>query len=98
MNFLLKRITKPRIWKKLFKERLGEPFIYNFISLFVLISRDFSKKIDYDLVPRYPYAFGIKEAFKIARLEKVKKEYRNTNYIGIGLTFLFLIQLWLLTG
>ena len=31
-------------------------------------------------------------------LENVKKEYRNTNYIGIGLSFMLLIQLWLLTG
>ncbi len=31
-------------------------------------------------------------------IENVRKEYRNTNYIGIGLSFLFLIQLWLLTG
>ena len=31
-------------------------------------------------------------------LKNVKKEYRNTNYIGMGLSFIFLIQLWLLTG
>ena len=31
-------------------------------------------------------------------LENVKKEYRNTNYIGMGLSFIFLFQLWLLTG
>ncbi|AIQ95500.1 hypothetical protein EW14_1489 [Prochlorococcus sp. MIT 0604] len=52
---------------------MGEPIIYNLVSIFVLFFKDFSKKIDYDLVPRYPYAFGIKEAFTLANIEKVDK-------------------------
>ena len=65
VNLLFLKLLKPRIWKRIYKERLGEPFIYNLISIFVYIFGDFIKKINYDLVPRHPYAFGINEAFKM---------------------------------
>ena len=43
---------------------MGEPIIYNIVSIFILIFGNFTKKIDYDLIPRQPYAFGLNEAFK----------------------------------
>ena len=73
MNLLFLKLLKPRIWKRIYKERLGEPFIYNLISIFIYIFGDFIKKINYDLVPRHPYAFGINEAFKIAKEENINK-------------------------
>ena len=61
---MLKKLFLLRIWKRIYLERLGEPFIYNLISLFYFFFGNFEKKIDYDLVPRQPYAFGLKEAFR----------------------------------
>ena len=70
---MFKKIFLLRIWKRIYLERIGEPIIYNIISLFVFIFGSFLKKIDYDLVPRQPYAFGLNEAFKRSAEEKVKK-------------------------
>jgi hypothetical protein len=68
-----KKLFQPRIWRRIYLERLGEPLIYNLVSLLVLVFGSFSKKIDYDLVPRQPYAFGLKTAFMEAKSAKVKK-------------------------
>ena len=71
-----KKLLLNRIWKRIYIERLGEPLIYNLVSIFIFIFGNFIKKIEYDLVPRQPYAFGLNEVFKIAKLENKKK---NTN-------------------
>jgi len=68
-----KKLFLNRIWNRIYIERLGEPLIYNLVSIFIFIFGSFVKKIDYDLVPRQPYAFGLNEAFKIAKLEEKKK-------------------------
>ncbi len=68
---MLKKFFLLRIWRRIYLERLGEPFIYNLISLFYLFFGNFEKKIDYDLVPRQPYAFGLKEAFRRVSLQKL---------------------------
>ena len=73
MNKLILKLLQPRIWRRIYLERLGEPFVYNLVSIFVYFFRDFKTKIDYDLVVRQPYAFGIKEAFDIAKGENVNK-------------------------
>ena len=73
MKILLKKFLFPRIQKKLFRERYGEPIIYQIVAFFVLIFGDFKTKIDYDLIPRLSYAFGIKDAFEIAKQENTKK-------------------------
>jgi hypothetical protein len=68
-----KKLLQARIWRRIYLERLGEPLLYNLASLIVLIFGTFSKKIDYDLVPRQPYAFGLKTAFAEAKSIGVKK-------------------------
>lgn len=68
-----KKLLLIRIWKRIYIERLSEPLIYNFVSIFIFIFGSFIKKINYDLIPRQPYAFGLNEAFKIAKLENKKK-------------------------
>ena len=68
-----KKIFLIRIWKRIYIERLGEPIIYNIVSLFYLLFGSFLKKIEYDLVPRHPYAFGVNLAFQNAAQEKLKK-------------------------
>ena len=67
-----RKLLQLRVLKRVYLERLGEPLIYNFISLFVLIFGNIVSKIEYDLVPRQPYAFGLNEAFKFANNEKNK--------------------------
>jgi hypothetical protein len=68
-----KKLLQPRIWRRIYLERFGEPLFYNLVSLVVLIFGTFSKKIDYDLVPRQPYAFGLKTAFNEAKSVGIKK-------------------------
>lgn len=68
-----KKFLLTRIWKRVYIERLGEPIIYNIVSLFYLLFGSFVKKIEYDLVPRHPYAFGVNSAFQNAALEKIEK-------------------------
>ena len=73
MNLLLLKILKPRIWQRIYLERLGEPLFYNLISIYVFFFGSFKTKIEYDLILRQPYAFGINEAFKIAKEENINK-------------------------
>jgi len=63
-----KKLFEKRIWYRLYIERLGEPLIYNFVSLFVLLFGNIEQKIKYDLVPRVPYSFGLDLAFKQAKM------------------------------
>jgi hypothetical protein len=64
---MLAKLIQPRIWKRLYLERLGEPFIYNLVSLYILLFGSFRRKIKYDLVPRQPYAFSLDLAFSEAK-------------------------------
>ena len=66
------KLLQLRILKRIYLERLGEPLIYNIVSIFILLFGNFISKINYDLVPRQPYAFGLNEAFKFAGSEKDK--------------------------
>lgn len=73
MNALFLKLLNPGILKRIYREKLGEPIIYNLVSVLVLFFGNFRTKITYDLIPRQPYAFGINEAFKIARQENINK-------------------------
>jgi hypothetical protein len=73
MNKMFRKLLDKRILKRIYLERLGEPLIYNLASIYVFLFGTLTKKIDYDLVPRQPYAFGLNEAFKRARSLKIKK-------------------------
>jgi hypothetical protein len=72
-NLLWKKILQPRIWRRIYIERAGEPLIYNIASLFVLAFGSFRKRIEYDLVPRHPYAFCIQAAADQAKSFGIKK-------------------------
>ena len=64
---MFKKLLSLRIIKRIYLERLGEPLIYNLISVYFFLFGNIVKKIEYDLVPRQPYAFGLNEAFKKAK-------------------------------
>jgi hypothetical protein len=66
MNKMYKKLFNLRILKRIYLERLGEPLLYNLVSLWILFFGNIKKKIEYDLIPRQPYAFGLNQAFKAA--------------------------------
>jgi hypothetical protein len=68
-----KKILLARIWKRVYLERLCEPILYNIISLFIFAFGNFVRKIEYDLIPRFPYAFGVNLAFTEASKQKIEK-------------------------
>ena len=72
-NKIFKKLFKIYILKRIYLERLGEPFIYNIISLFVLIFGNIRLKIKYDLVPRESYAYGILAAADLAKSHNINK-------------------------
>lgn len=72
-NRLWKKLREPRIWRRVYVERLGEPLIYNVASLFVALFGSVKRKIEYDLVVRQPYAFSILEAAMLAKIHGIEK-------------------------
>jgi hypothetical protein len=72
-NKIFKKLFKPYILKRIYLERLGEPVIYNIISLFVLIFGNIRLKIKYDLVPRESYSYGILAAADLAKSHNINK-------------------------
>ena len=81
---MLQKLFLPRIWKRVYRERLGEPLIYNIVACFVAIFGSIVSKINYDLVIRQPYAFGINEAFKLMASERGRLPQRNLVLIEFG--------------
>lgn len=73
LSKIYKKIFSKRILHRVYKERLGEPFIYNLFSLYYALFGDISKKIDYDLIIRQPYAFGLNKAFQEAKKFNINK-------------------------
>jgi hypothetical protein len=59
---LWKKLLEPRIWRRIYLERLGEPLVYNIAALFVAIFGTTRQKIAYDLILRHSYAYCIQEA------------------------------------
>ena len=53
------KLFEPRIWRRIYVERMGEPLIYNVAALFHFAFGSVSKRVEYDCIPRQPYAYGI---------------------------------------
>ena len=81
------KLLQPRIWKRLYIERLGEPLIYNLVSIFVLLFGSFRQKIKYDLVPRQPYAFSLDLAFSEAQKLNITHLSFLNLVLHLGLVF-----------
>ncbi len=47
-NKIFLKIFRLHILKRIYKERLGEPIIYNLVSIFVFLFGDFRAKVKYD--------------------------------------------------
>jgi hypothetical protein len=60
------RLAKRRIWRRILLERLSEPLHLNIASLAVAAFGTTRAKIDWDLVLRQPYAWGVLAAADLA--------------------------------
>lgn len=76
-NQLYRKLFLPRIWRRIYLERLGEPFLYNLATIPVLLFGSYRQRIAYDLVPRQPYAYGMEFASRIA------EKFQLTNIIAM---------------
>jgi len=81
---MLRKLIEPRIWGRIYRERLGEPAIYNVASLFVAAFGNIVSKIDYDLVPRQPYAFGLQKAFQFGAAERERLQLKRLVFLEFG--------------
>ena len=72
-NKIFKKLFRFYILKRIYQERLGEPIIYNLVSVFVFLFGSFRSKVKYDLVPREAYAYGILAAADYAIENNIKK-------------------------
>lgn len=72
-NKIFKKLFRFYILKRIYQERLGEPIIYNLVSILVFLFGNFRSKVKYDLVPREAYAYGILAAADYAIENNIKK-------------------------
>ena len=56
---ILKKLRHSYIWKRIFIERLTEPFHLNILSLFIFFFGTYKQKIKFDLIIRSQHAFGL---------------------------------------
>jgi hypothetical protein len=62
MKFLLKRLSRRQVWKRIFLERLTEPLHLNLLALPVALFGSFRTKVAFDLIVRQHHAFGLLRA------------------------------------
>ena len=67
MRFLLRKLSRPHVWHRIFVERLTEPLHLNIMSVFVALFGSLRARIAFDLVIRQQHAFGLLRAADIAR-------------------------------
>ncbi|MBB4611577.1 hypothetical protein [Sphingomonas yabuuchiae] len=81
---MLRKLLEPHIWARIWRERAGEPILYNLASIGVAAFGSITRKIDYDLVPRQPYAFGLQQAFAFAAKERERLGIKRLVFIEFG--------------
>lgn len=67
MSPFLSKLVEARIWERLLRERLSEPFLLNIASLFVGLFGSFESKVYMDLVLRQHNAFCLLQAARFAK-------------------------------
>jgi hypothetical protein len=81
---MLRKLLDRKIWSRIYLERMGEPFLYNLVSIYVFLFGNIVDKIKYDTVPRQPYAFGLGEAFRLASRNKKKLSIKRLVIVEFG--------------
>jgi hypothetical protein len=72
MGFL-KKLSEPRIMRRVFIERLTEPLHLNFLALWVAVCGSFRQRVNFDLILRQHNTFAILSAANRARTQELKK-------------------------
>lgn len=72
-NRIWNKLLEPRIWRRIYLERMGEPLIYNVASVLAMLGGSVRTKIKYDCVVRQPYAYGILAAADLAKKYGIEK-------------------------
>jgi len=67
LPLLRNKLRRRDRWRRIFRERLTEPVHLNLLSVLVLLFGSYRAKIDWDLVIRQQYAYGILKAADLAR-------------------------------
>lgn len=67
MGFLLNKLKKGHVWKRIFLERLCEPVHLNLLSIPVALFGSFRAKVSFDLIARQQHAFGLLTAAENAK-------------------------------
>ncbi len=67
MRFILRKLTRAHVWRRLAVERLTEPLHLNLASAFVAVFGSVRARVAFDLVPRQQHAFGLLKAADFAR-------------------------------
>jgi hypothetical protein len=67
-KLLLRKLRERRIWQKLLRERLSEPLHLNLAAAAVGIFGNFRSKVEWDLIIRPHYAYGVMHAAEQARM------------------------------
>ena len=73
MNLFQLILKSKRARDRLFLERFTEPLHMNLIAIFIAIFGSYRSKINFDLIVRQQYAFGILKAADIAISHNIKK-------------------------
>jgi hypothetical protein len=72
MGFL-RKLTEPRILRRIFLERLTEPVHLNLLSVWVALFGSFTQRVGFDLILRQHNAYAILNAAQRARVQGVRK-------------------------
>lgn len=72
-KFVLDKLLKPRIWKKILHERLSEPIHLNLVAAGVALFGSFRSRVDFDLVVRAQHAFGLLQSADWARSHGISR-------------------------
>lgn len=67
MRFILRKLARRHIWRRLFVERLTEPLHLNLISIVVALVGSLRARVAFDLIVRQHHAFGLLKAADLAR-------------------------------
>jgi hypothetical protein len=67
MRFLLSKLRRRHIWRRIAIERLTEPVHLNLISLLVAVFGSLRARVAFDLILRQHHAFGLLKAADLAR-------------------------------
>jgi hypothetical protein len=59
LRFILKKLRRPYVWKRIFVERLTEPLHLNLIACFVAVFGSFRQKVAFDLVVRHNHGYAL---------------------------------------